>query len=119
MSALLHARARRIREQALIRAFHYRQRNHASGAWVRLRRLLTDADEAWLITTDDAELLRAEGLVPDPVGFDLEPPRRIFFVRREQLERLPGRRQVPVRLSREFLEAKAVALVPFPRVRRA
>ncbi len=114
MSDLLRQRARRIREQALIRAWEYRQRHTSHGVWHRLRRVLVDAAEAWVISEEDADRLESRGHAPLPVGRELEPPKRIFFVTKDELSTLSDRRQVPVRLSRELLLARSVALVGHP-----
>jgi hypothetical protein len=44
----------------LIRAWAYRKRHHARGVWFRLRRLLADASHAYVISSNDADQLRAE-----------------------------------------------------------
>jgi hypothetical protein len=109
----LHERARRIRERGLILKWEYRQRHHAKGTWFRLRRALVDAREAWVISGEEADRLAAEGLVPLAVGAELEPPKRIFVVSPDRLATLASRRRIAVALNAEFLEARALALVPF------
>jgi len=107
----LHERLRRIRERALVRGWEYRQRNHAKGAWQRLRRVLVDAAEAWIIDDRDEGRLEGEGCVPLSVGAEFEPPKRVFFLTAEQLAAASSRRRVPVRLCGELLLARNLALV--------
>lgn len=45
-----------------------------------------------------------------PVGRELSPAKRMFFVTTEQLENLAAR-EVPVRLTAEFLQSTAMALL--------
>lgn len=119
MSALLHDRARRIRERALVRAWEYRQCNYARGVWHRLRRLLVDAAEAWIIDESEATRLESEGQPLDPVGQEMAPPKRVFTVDRAALEGIHGRRQIPVRMSVELLQARSIVLVRFAATRRS
>jgi hypothetical protein len=56
----------------------------------------------------------AEGYAPEPVGRELEPEKTLVFVPAERAQAIPGAREVEVRLSAPFLEARAVALVRFP-----
>jgi hypothetical protein len=111
MSTALHARARRIRERALVLAWEYRQRHHAKGVWFRFRRLLVDAEEAWAIAPEDADRLEASGCVPLDVGRELAPPKRLLVVTLEQLAMLGSRSQVRVGLGSDMLGAENVALV--------
>jgi hypothetical protein len=108
----LHERARRIRERALVRSWEYRQRSYSKGLWFRLRRLLVDAGQVWVIDEADADLLESGGRVPHPVGNEMAPPKRFFIVSEEELQRFSTRRQIPVRLSTELLAARNLALVP-------
>ncbi len=114
MTATLYARARRIRERLLVRAWEYRQRAHAKGVWYRLRRLLVDAAEAWEIDESEAAALESAGRTPHPVGQELIPAKRIFLVDENELQSIKGRRRIAVRLTAEFLRARNLALVPFP-----
>jgi len=107
----LHERARRARERALIRAWEYRQRHYAKGVWYRFRRVLVDAAAAWIIGNADRDRLQSAGHVPLPVGRELAPPIRLFFLSEEELEAISDRRQVPARLSSELLHARNLALV--------
>ncbi len=112
----LHERARRIRQRALVRAWEYRQRNYSKGVWYRLRRVLVDAGQAWVIDEAEADRLEAAGRAPHPVGRELAPPKRLFIVNRDELRDIRVRRQIPVRMSAELLQARSLALVPhFPR----
>jgi hypothetical protein len=111
MTAAERERARRIRERALIRAWEYRQRHHAGGVWFRLRRVLVDAARAFVISEADAHQLERQGAQPLPVGRELSPAKRIFIVTSAQLEALAAR-EVPVRLTAEFLRATSIALMP-------
>ena len=110
MTASQRERVRRIRERAVIRAWEYRQREHAGGVWFRLRRVLVDAARAFVITEADADQLEQLGALPVPVGCELSPAKRLFSVTPEQLETLTAR-EVPVRLTAELLRATALALV--------
>jgi hypothetical protein len=110
----LRRRVRQLRSRAAVRAWEYRQRHHAKGVWLRLRRVLADAQTAYVIPEREAERLLAEGVHPEAVGRELEPPRIILFVPAERVARLAGAREVPVRLGVEVLEAPALALVRFP-----
>ena len=109
----LHRRARLMRERMLIRGWEYRQRHHAKGMWYRLRRSLADAAEAWEIDDRDADRLATLGHAELPVGVELHPPKRIFFVTPHELAALPSRRRIPVRLGGKLLEARNLALVTF------
>jgi len=107
----LHERARRVHERSLIRAWEYRQRSSSKGVWNRFRRVLVDAAEAWIIDEADADELEARGHIPHPVGRELAPPKRLFFLAEGELEAVPHRRQVPVRLHSELLLARSLAFL--------
>jgi hypothetical protein len=113
MNEMLHERVRLIRERSLVRAWEYRQRAYSKGVWFRFRRVLVDAAEAWIIDEADADALELRGHVPHPAGRELAPPKRLFFLSREEMELLPHRRQVPMRLHGELLLARSLAFVPF------
>jgi hypothetical protein len=108
----LHARVRHMREQAIIRAWEYRQRSSSKGVWHRFRRILVNAAEAWIIGEPDADLLETRGFVPLPVGREFDPPKRLFFLAGEELETVLQRKQVPVRLHGELLLARSMVLLP-------
>jgi hypothetical protein len=116
MTAALERRARELRARAIIRSWEYRQRHHARGVWFTLRRVLADASAAFVISSEDSATLVAEGNRVEPVGQALDPPKVILFAPAERLARLASAREVTVRLSREVLEARHLALTPFERV---
>lgn len=109
----MHNRVREVRARAMVRAFEYRQRHHAAGVWYRVRRALAAAKAVYVIPVDAAEMLVSEGHVEAACGRDLEPVKRLVFVSDERLSRLPEARPIAVGLGAEFLEATALALVPF------
>ncbi len=109
----MNTRAREVRARALVRAFEYRQRHHAAGVWYRVRRALSAAKAVYVIPVDAAEMLVSEGHVEAACGRDLEPVKRLVFVSEERLSRLPEARSIAVGMGPEFLEATALALVPF------
>lgn len=110
---LLERRIKAARARAAVRAWEYRQRDHAHGAWFRLRRALVDAAEAWATSATVGRELIARGFVPHPVGAEFEPQRLIFFVPGELPSTLPGTRPVAVGLGADLLGAECVLLVPF------
>ncbi len=112
-SSVLELRARRIRANAAVRSWEYRQRHHAKGTWFRLRRLLTDARECWKIAGTEAAKLLAEGYTPEPVGHELEPRKTILVLSRGRLEAIADREQIRVSLSAAFLAADCLVLIPF------
>lgn len=113
MSRSLEQRAERVRSRAAVRAWEYRQRNHAKGTWFRLRRLLADAARAYVVPEAEAHALEAEGFRPEPVGAALEPPKVMLVVPEARVASLPGKREIPVRLDAELLAARWLVLVPF------
>jgi hypothetical protein len=113
MSQSLEKRLKAARSRIAVRAWEYRQRNHAKGTWYRLRRLLVDARVAYALSEQSARLLLAEGYQPEPVGEQMEPPKTILFVPSERIDTVADKRRIPVRLSADFLAARYVALVPF------
>lgn len=110
----LERRVRQVRSRVAVRAWEYRQRHHAKGVWLRLRRILADAQAAYVIPGGEAERLIAEGFRPEAVGRELEPPKIILFLPVERVARLTGAREIPVRLEVELLQAPALALIRFP-----
>jgi len=109
----LEKRVRAARSRAAIRAWEYRQRNHAKGMWHRLRRLLADASAAYALTEPAARELLAEGYPPDPVGERMEPPKILLWATAERLGSIIEKHPIPVRLGADFLTARYVALVRF------
>jgi hypothetical protein len=110
----LARRVQQVRSRFAVRAWEYRQRHHAKGVWMRLRRILADARSAFVIPLTEADQLLAEGFQPEAVGRELEPPKIILFVPAARAERLNEAREIPVRLEVALLEAPALALVRFP-----
>jgi hypothetical protein len=102
-----------MRSRVLVRSFEYRQRNHARGAWFRLRCVLALAAQAYAISRGQAEELVQEGFRPEPAGRELEPSRVIVFVPGERAARIAAARPLAVRLSAELLAAEGLALVSF------
>lgn len=113
MTAAQARRLRELRSRVLIRDFEHRQRQHARGAWFRLRRRLTFAREAYAVSKDDVDGLIAEGVQPDPVGSALSPPRVILSVSASRVAALSSARPLAVRLNAELLAAEHLVLVPF------
>jgi hypothetical protein len=110
----LERRLRQVRSRLAVRAWTYRQRRHAKGVWMRLRRVLAEARSAYAIASSEAERLVAEGFRPESVGLELQPPKVILFVPAERTARIAGAREIPVRLEAALLDAPALALVRFP-----
>jgi hypothetical protein len=113
MNPVLERRLKQQRARVLVRSWEYRQRRHARGAWFRLRRVLTDAAAAYVVSADDARQLIGEGYRAKPVGEEFEPPKVIVFAAPERVARLAHARPVPVRLGGELLLADHLVLVPF------
>jgi hypothetical protein len=76
--------------------------------------VLADAARAFVLGEEDAAALVAEGVRPEPVGAELEPPKTILFAPAERIARLRAAREIPVSLEAEMLEARRIALVRFP-----
>jgi hypothetical protein len=109
----LRRRAAQVRARVTVRRWEYRQRRLAKGVWDRLRDVLARADVAYVVSDEEAASLIAQGLTPEPVGLQLHPPKTLLFVTAQQAERIPGRREVVVRLGEELLAACTVLLIPF------
>jgi hypothetical protein len=101
----------RMHERSLIRAWEHRQRSSSKGVWYRFQRVPVDAAEAWIIDEADADVLEARRHIPHPVGRELDPPKRLFFLAENELEAVPHRRQVLVRLHSELLLARSMAFL--------
>ncbi len=110
----LSKKVKQIRERRLIRSWEYRQRNLSNGVWFRLKRVLVDAAEAWEISNIEADRIEAEGFGPLPVGLELHPQKRIYFIDSAILSTLTTARRIPIRLATEFLQAQYIALIPHP-----
>ena len=119
MNPALHERARRARERALIRAWEYLQRDYAKGVWYRFRRVLVDTAQVWIIGDDDGDRLESGGHVALPVGRELSPPIRLFFLSEEEVEAISDRRKTSARLSSELLHARNLALIAYAGVETA
>ncbi len=113
----MRARARAVRARAAVRSWQYRQRHLAAGVWFRLRRMLADAKDAYVIADDDAARLIARGYRPEPCGLEIAPEKTILFIDEPQLAALNAPHQIAVGLGPEFFAAHAIALVPFDAVR--
>jgi hypothetical protein len=109
----MHARARAVKTRVLVRRWQYLQRDLAAGVWFRLRRVLSNARAAYVVTEDDARRLAAEGFQPEPCGLELSPEKTIVFLDAGRLARFKRVRPIPVALGPEFLAARAIALVAF------
>lgn len=117
----MERRAREVRARSLVRRWQYRQRHLAAGVWFRLRRVLADAERAFVIDAGDARQLAEEGYIPEPCGAEIAPPKTILFVDEKRLAGLASRRPVPVTLGPDLLTETAIALIPFHarRIRKA
>jgi len=113
MIPALECRLRQMRSRVLVRSWEYRQRRHARGAWLRLRRLLADAREAFAAPAETADELALEGYGMEPAGQEFDPPRRMVFVPPARAARIPSAPRLAVRLSVELLEAECLVLVAF------
>ena len=113
MIETLERRVRQYRSRMLIRAFDYRQRHHAGGVWFRLRRLLAGTSQAYVISENEAALLRQEGFRVEPVGREVDPPKVILVAPAQRVAALTFAKELPVCLGGELLSATCLVLVPF------
>ncbi len=113
MTASWERRLRELRSRVLSRAWDYRQRRHARGAWFRLRRTLAGASEAHAVSAAEARQLVAEGYPLEPVGSELAPSKLIVIVPAARLRRISSARPLIVTLNADLLAAENLALVPF------
>jgi hypothetical protein len=113
VSAVLERRLRAQRARVLIRTHDYRQRRHAHGVWLRLRRLLANASAAYAVSAEDARALVAEGHATQPVGAELEPPKLIVTVPADRVRMMADATPVAIRMGEELLAASFLVLVPF------
>jgi hypothetical protein len=102
-----------MRARAVIRAWEYRQRRHARGVWFRLRRVLADASQAFIVPSDETRRLVSEGHRVESVGYELEPPKLIVFAPADRVAQIGSALSVPVRLGAELLAAECLVLTPF------
>jgi hypothetical protein len=113
MTQTLERRLRQLRSRVLVRSWEYRQRRHANGVWLRLRRVPAGAREVYAAAPETADELAQEGYRPEPVGQEFDPPRRIVFVPAARAARIPSARRLAVRLNAELLAAECLVLVAF------
>ena len=113
MSAVFERRLREQRARVLIRTHGYRQRRHAHGVWLRLRRVLADTSAAYAVSDTDAQALVAEGHAVQPVGSELEPPKLIVTVPADRVRTMVGAAPVPIRMGGDLLAAPCLVLVRF------
>ncbi len=113
MSGAFERRLRARRARVLIRNHDYRQRRHAHGVWLRLRRVLADASAAYAVSADVAQALVVEGYAVQPVGAELEPPKLIVTVPADRVSTIATAEPVPIRIGGALLAAPCLALVPF------
>ncbi len=113
MSAEAHRRVRKARARLAERAWRYRQRAHASGVWFRLRRLLAYSASVYAISAADADRLEREGHDAQPVGRELQPPKRIFVIEAADVDQLASKQELVVGLGADVLAAADLALVFF------
>jgi hypothetical protein len=109
----LRARAEAVRSRALVRRHELRQLPYARGAWFRLRRLLAGATRALVVSPEQIEALRREGLAPSPVGAELHPEKAIICVTADRALGLTVVRELRPALSAELLAATHLVLVSF------
>lgn len=118
MTEKLEQRLREFRSRVAIRAWEYRQRDHAKGVWYRVRRVLCDTEHLFVISADLAKALIAGGLVAEPCFLELEPPKTFLFVPAERLTITADVRKIPVNMGEEWLAARFLAGVPFEVAKR-
>lgn len=114
MREALDRRLNEVRSRLAVRSWEYRQRHLSHGVWFRVRHVLAYASKTYVIPESEVAQLLAEGYEPEPVGRELEPEKVLIFLPAERAEHIPGAREIEVRLTAPFLEARAVALVRFP-----
>jgi hypothetical protein len=112
----LDRRVREYRARVLVRSWNCRQRNHAGGVWHELRRVLANAERAFVVSMDEIATLVAEGYPVEPVGQKLEPPKAIVLAPADRVARIASARVVPVQLGPELLAAAGLVLTPFDHV---
>jgi hypothetical protein len=106
-------RLRKMKQRLAVRSWEYRQRNASKGVWDRLRRMLALSERAFVLDDRIAADLIASGVLPEPVGAELEPPRRYFVLAASQIAAVAGAREITVSLDAQFLASADVALVRF------
>jgi hypothetical protein len=106
-------RLRSLKFRLKTRSWELRQYHLSKGVWLRLGRLLAEAEQAYVITAEDAALLAQEGFEPEPLGKEFEPPKWLGFVSRERAE-TAGWHRIELRRSTALVSAQRLALVRFP-----
>jgi hypothetical protein len=53
-------------------------------------------------------------VAPEPVGLEIEPPKRIFFLSAERLAAITERRPLRVGLGADLLHERCIVLLRFP-----
>jgi len=107
---------KQVKARARVRAWEYRQRNHAHGAWLRYRRALAFADRAFAIDESLAGELLARDAVLDEGGQALVPVRTLVWITRDQAAGLRGARPLRLQLGPALLNEPWIALVPFDEI---
>jgi len=107
-------RLRSLKFRLKTRSWELRQYHLSKGVWLRLARLLAEAEQAYVITAEDAALLAQEGFEAEPLGKEFEPPKWLGFVSRERAETASGWRRIELRRSPSLVSAQYLALVRFP-----
>ena len=110
----LERRLRSLRFRLKTRSWELRQYHLSKGVWLRLGRLLAEAEQAYVITAEDAALLAREGFGPEPLGKEFEPPKWLGFVSRERAETASGWQRIELVRSPALVSARYLALVRFP-----
>jgi hypothetical protein len=110
----LERRLRALKFRLRTRAWELRQQHLAKGAWPRLWRVLAEAEEAYLITAEEAAVLEREGYRAETVGAEFEPPKWLGFVGPERARAGVGWRKLALVRSPALVTVRYLALVRFP-----
>jgi hypothetical protein len=110
----LERRVKEVRARATVRAWEYRQRHHAKGAWARFRRVLVDAEAAYAVADVEMHRLLEEGFRAVPVGAEFQPEKTLVFAPVDRVAQIRDRREVPLRLGPALMQERRLVLVPFP-----
>lgn len=106
-------RARRHRQRVALRQWEQRQLFTSKGVWWRLARLLGYSERGYAINRALSERLAAEGIAPDPVGLELQPPLRIHVLSAARASELALSAELVLRPTATLLTAGQIVLVPF------
>jgi hypothetical protein len=109
----LHERLREIKARAAIQKWEVRQIRYAGGVWFRLQLLLAETRRAIAISPEEVSILRTRGFEPQPIGFELEPPKSLFVVPEAALPPSIAGQDVPLQDVQQILVAPALVLIPF------